>query len=383
MIRTAVTGVGNMGGKYAAMLFGGSVKGLELCALTRIGSCSGDLLKPAVSAGVPVYDSAKELFTAVEEGRLKLDAVIVATPHFSHEECVVRAFRNGLHVLCDKPSGVYSRQARQMEEAADRSRRVYAMVFNQRTLPVYRTLKELVESGRYGALKRVHWAVTDWYRPEAYYRLGSWRATWDKDGGGVLLNQCPHNLDLLQWICGMPARVQGFCKKGLFHDIEVEDAATAYMEWENGATGTFITSTGEAPGVNRLELAMEEALLICENGTIRIGDVSRELGVSEAEYRRTATDPFRKITGDWTELRPEKEEHPYERVLQAFCDEINGTGRSVADGREGRKSLLISNAIYLSSWEKRMVELPRPGSGREREFEEAFEAALKKASRDE
>ena len=376
MIRTAVIGVGNMGSRYASILQSGAVRDMELCALTRVKDAYRDLLEPSLSAGVPVYNSAAELFDAVEGGDVSLDAVIIATPHYAHEESAVRAFDNGLHVLCDKPSGVFSRQARQMEEAADKSGKVYSMVFNQRTLPIYRQLKEIVESGKYGALKRVNWVVTDWYRPQQYYTSGSWRATWDKDGGGVLLNQCPHNLDLLQWICNNPVRVQGFCNEGRFHDIEVEDDVTAYMEWENGATGTFITSTGEAPGVNRLEISLDEALIVCENGTVRIGEVSQEMGCKEAEYRKISIEFFKKIKGTWSEITPEKQEHPYETVLQGFADEITGRGKSIADGREGRKSLLLTNAIYLSSWEKRMVEIPAIGSGAETEFEQKYEEWL-------
>ncbi len=376
MIRTAVIGVGNMGSRYASIIQDGQAKGMELAAITRVRGAYREKLLPSIEKGVPVYESADVLFEDVENGKLKLDAVIIATPHYAHEELAVRAFNNGLHVLCDKPSGVYSRQARLMEEAADRSGKVFSMVFNQRTLPVYMQLKDIVLSGRYGALKRVNWVVTDWYRPEQYYKSSSWHATWDKDGGGVLLNQCPHNLDILQWICGNPVRVQGFCHEGRFHDIEVEDDVTAYLEWENGATGTFITSTGDAPGINRLEISLEEALIVCENGNIRIGELMQEMGGREADYRRESTDYFRKIKGTWTELQTEKEEHPYEKVIQGFADEINGTGKSIADGREGRKSLLLSNAIYLSSWEKRMVDLPVIGSDFELDFEQRFENAL-------
>ncbi len=376
MIRTAVIGVGNMGSRYASIIQDGQAKGMELAAITRVRGAYREKLLPSIEKGVPVYESADVLFEEVENGKLKLDAVIIATPHYAHEELAVRAFNNGLHVLCDKPSGVYSRQARLMEEAADRSGKVFSMVFNQRTLPVYMKLKEIIFSGRYGTLKRVNWIVTDWYRPEQYYKSSSWHATWDKDGGGVLLNQCPHNLDILQWICGNPIRVQGFCHEGRFHDIEVEDDVTAYLEWENGATGTFITSTGDAPGINRLEISLEEALIVCENGNIRIGELMQEMGGREADYRRESTDYFRKIKGTWTELQTEKEEHPYEKVIQGFADEINGTGKSIADGREGRKSLLLSNAIYLSSWEKRMVDLPVIGSDFELDFEQRFENAL-------
>lgn len=376
MIKTAVLGVGNMGSRYASIIQEGDVKGMELSALTRVKGAYRDLLKSSIDSGVPVYESADALFEAVERGALRLNAVIIATPHYAHEELAVRAFKNGLHVLCDKPSGVYSRQARLMEKAADDSGKVFSMVFNQRTLPVYKELKSIVSSGRYGALKRVNWIVTDWYRPEQYYRSSSWHATWDKDGGGVLLNQCPHNLDLLQWICGNPKRVQGFCHEGRFHDIEVEDDVTLYMEWENGATGTFITSTGDAPGINRLEISLEEALVVCEDGGIRIGELSQEMGGKEADYRRGSTDFFRKIKGSWTEIRPEGEAQPYVKVIQSFADEINGEGKSIADGREGRKSLLLSNAAYLSAWDKQMIEIPETGTEAERVFELRFEKEL-------
>jgi len=381
MIRIAVIGVGNMGSKYASILQDGLIEGAELAALTRVRGTYKELLQKSIDGGVPVYESADDLLDAIENKELDADAVIIATPHFAHEAIAVRAFDNGLHVLCDKPSGVYSRQARLMEEAADRSGKVFSMVFNQRTLPVYIGLKEIVQSGRYGALKRVNWVVTDWYRPEQYYKSSSWHATWDKDGGGVLLNQCPHNLDLLQWICGNPKWVQGFCHEGRFHDIEVEDDVTAYFEWKNGATGTFITSTGDAPGINRLEISLEEALIVCENGKLKVGEVAQEMGCKEAEYRKNSTDFFAKIKGTWTETEFESQPQPYVQVIQSFVDEISGRGKSIADGREGRKSLILSNAIYLSSWEREMVELPVIGSDDERSFEMRFEAALGKKTK--
>ena len=376
MIKTAVIGVGNMGSKYASIIQGGMVPEMELAAITRVRGTYREMLLPSIEAGVPVYESADALFDAIEKKELSIDAVVIATPHYAHEEAAVRAFRNGIHVLCDKPSGVYSRQARIMETEAENSGKVFGMVFNQRTLPIHIKLRELVNSGKYGALKRVNWVVTDWYRTEKYYTSSPWRATWEKDGGGVMLNQCPHNLDLLQWICGMPISVQGFCKEGHYHNIQVEDDVTAYFEWENGATGTFITCTGEAPGVNRLEISLEEAMIVCENGKLRVGEVVQEMGCPEAEYRRNSTDYFRKIKGTWTEITPEKEDKPYEKVLQSFADECAGSGKCVAPGSEGRKSLLLSNGIYLSSWEKRMINLPKPGTAEELEFERLFEEQL-------
>ena len=381
-MRTAVIGVGNMGSKYACLIQNGQIKGLKLCALTRVRGVYRDMLGKSLEAGAPVFESAYALFEAVEKGALSLDCVIITTPHYSHESIAVRAFGLGLHVLSDKPAGVYSRQARLMEEAAEKSGRNFAMVFNQRTLPVYRQIRDIVKSGKYGALKRVSWVVTDWYRPEKYYRSSAWHSTWEGEGGGVLLNQCPHNLDLLQWILGMPVRLQGFCREGRYHDIEVEDDVTLYMEWENGASGTFISSTGEAPGINRLEISLEEAMIVCDRGVLKIGELYPELGMKEEEYRKTSDDYFRMIRGTWKEAAlSEEADNPYRIVLQSYADACLGRGSNVANGTEGRKSLLLSNAAYLSSWEGRMVEIPVPGSSAEKEFERSFESWLEKKKR--
>lgn len=380
MIKTAVIGIGNMGSQYASLLQDGKIEGLELSALTRVKKQFEELLSPSLEKGLPLFASADELFAAVEEGRLKIDAVIIATPHYSHEEIAVRAFELGLHVLCEKPAGVYSRQARNMATAADASGKAFSMVFHFRTMELYQRLKELVAGGKYGRLKKMRWLISDWYRSEGYFKASSWHSSWKTDGGGVILNQCPHNLDLLQWICGMPARLQAFCHEGKYHDIEVEDDVTVYMEWADGATGTFVSSTGEAPGVNRLELFMDEALIICENGKLLIGELEGELGMKEAEYRKSSKDFFKPIRGTWKEEDFLEAGDPYQKLLQSFADQCQnpGVGVALADGREGRKNLLLSNAIYLSSWKKKMLELPAAGSKEELKFEKSFEKALKK-----
>ncbi|MCR5304056.1 MAG: Gfo/Idh/MocA family oxidoreductase, partial [Lachnospiraceae bacterium] len=358
MIRTAVIGMGNMGTRYSKYISEGKIEGMELCAITRIREPYRTTLENEINSGLPVYDSADDLFSAVDKGEINPDAVVITTPHYSHSPIAIKAFERGLNVLCDKPSGVYSRQAREMEEKAASSGKVFSMVFHQRTYPVYKKIRELVQSGEYGALKRVNWVVTDWYRPDKYYLSGSWRATWDGEGGGVLINQCPHNLDLLQWIFGVPVSTTGFCIEGHFHNIPVEDDVTAYFKWENGATGVFVTSTGDAPGVNRLEISMEEGMIVCEEGRLSVRELFPELGCREEEYRREAEDFFKKIKGVEKEIEIEDPVSPYEEVLRGFSDECRGKGISPAPGSDGRKSLLISNAIYLSSWEGRSVRIP-------------------------
>ncbi len=372
-IRTAVIGMGNMGSKYAELIAGGKIPGMRLAAVTRVRPERWEKLKGSLPEDFPVYPSADDLYRAVDHGKLKLDAVVIATPHYAHEKQTVDAFSRGINVLCDKPAGVYSRQARQMLEAKKPGLQ-YAFVFHQRTFPMYRKLRELVQSGRYGNVKRVNWVVTDWYRPDAYYRSGSWRATWAQDGGGTLLNQCPHNLDLLQWICGMPARVQAFCHEGKYHPIQVEDEVTAYMEWENGATGIFIASTGEAPGVNRLELSMDNGLIVCEKEALKVC----ELDVPEQKYRRESEDLFGKPGGVWKDVECEPGEAPYEIILRNFAAAVRGEEEPVAPGSQAGDSLRLSNAFYLSSWEKRMVELPQPGTPQEKEFEKRFEEWLER-----
>lgn len=369
MVRVGIIGMGNMGSGYARMIYNGYVPGMEIGAVTRIKPERLEKLPELVEKRVPIYASAEELFNAVESGALKLEAVLIVTPHKAHEEQVKRALKLGLHVLCDKPSGVSVAQARRMNEVAGRHQELmFGMVFNQRMNPTFRKMKEIVESKVYGSLKRVNWVITDWYRPNAYYDSVTWRGTWEGEGGGILLNQCPHNLDLLQWICGMPMSVQAFCKEGKYHDIEVEDEVTAYLEFEGGATGTFYSTTGEAPGINRLEISLEDALLVYEGDVLRVC----ELGFKEAEYRRTATEMFTKLKGTWKEIEILEENTMHVGILNNFVDAIEKGRELVAPGQEGMKSLMLSNAMYLSSWTKRMVELPE-NEKMLQDFEEEFE----------
>ena len=376
-MKTAVIGMGNMGSQYAQMIAEGRIPGMELAAVTRVRKERWENMKDIMPPDLKLYESARALYEAYDKGEAVMDAVIIATPHYVHCEETVQAFDRGIHVLCDKPAGVYSRQARSMSEACRRARReypdlLYGFIFNQRTLPVYQKLREIVRSGRYGGLKRVNWVVTDWYRPNAYYTSNAWRGTWGADGGGVLLNQCPHNLDLLQWICGMPARVRGFCHEGKYHPIEVEDEVTAYMEWDNGATGIFIASTGEAPGINRLELSMDNALVVCENGGIRICALERP----ESEFRLEAQDIYAQPAGMWSDVSCVSEKRAHEKVLEEFA-----RGNMIAPGEEAVNSLLLSNAIYLSSWEKSMTDIPEPESEEVKAFEQRFEKWLKRKIR--
>lgn len=369
-IRTAVIGMGNMGSQYAALLAAGQVPGMELAAVTRVRPEMLAARGLVLPVGLPVYPTADALFAAVDRGELALDAVIIATPHRLHEQQAVDAMQRRLAVLCDKPAGIASAAARRMEQARPAGL-VCGYVFQQRTFPTYRMIRQLVRSGELGKLKRVSWTVTDWYRSNAYYAGSGWRGSWEKDGGGTLLNQCPHNLDMLQWICGMPARTRAFCHNGKYHPIPVEDEATAYLEWPGGATGVFVASTGEAPGVNRLEIALDDGLILCQPDGVRIARLDKP----EMEYRTAPGTGFEKPAAHWEDRPMEKEPEAYRVVLADFAQAV-AAGRPedlLAPWEEGRKSLLLSNAIYLSSWTGQTVEIPAPGSAEESAFERAFE----------
>lgn len=348
-VRIGVIGIGGMGSNHCRQIAEQKIPGMRLTAVADIREIRREWAKENLPAEVHIFETADALMDSGE-----VDAVLIATPHYLHPEIAIAGFRRGLHVISEKPAGVYTKQVREMNGEADKSDVVFALMFNQRTNPLYRKLRELVQSGEYGAMKRVNWIITDWYRTQAYYDSGDWRATWDGEGGGVLLNQCPHQLDLLQWICGMPAKVQAFCHEGKWHHIEVEDDVTAYLEYPNGATGVFITSTGDAPGTNRLEVDLERAKLVCENGKLMM----YEMKENEREFCFSSSVGFANPEGEWKEVDAPGENTQHNGVLAAFADAILHGGELVAKGQEGINGLSLSNAMHLSSWLGHPVELP-------------------------
>lgn len=348
-VRLGIIGIGNMGSGHAHNLIEGEVPEMELAAVADLKAERREWAKQNLPETVQIFEDGDSLIESH-----CCDAVLVAVPHYDHPRFVIKALENGMHAMSEKPAGVYTKQVREMNEAAAKSDKVFAMMFNQRTNHVYRKMKEIVAGGEYGKIKRVNWIITDWYRTQAYYNSGGWRATWAGEGGGVLLNQCPHNLDLLQWICGMPVKVQAFCHNGKWHDIEVEDDVTAYLEFENGATGVFVTTTADAPGTNRFEITLEKAKLVCEEEKLSF----YVLDVNEREHCYTTTEGFKKPDGQYVTLETDGENLQHVGVLRAFAANILRGEPLVARGEEGINGLTLSNAMHLSSWLGRAVEIP-------------------------
>ena len=348
-VRLGIIGIGNMGTGHLKNILEGKVPEMEVTAVADRQEGRRTWAKEHLPESVAVFEEGKDLITAGV-----CDGVLIAVPHYQHPELTIDAMNHGLHVMCEKPAGVYTRQVREMNEAAKKSGKVFGMMFNQRTNCIYRKMHELVTGGKLGAIKRVNWIVTDWYRTQSYYDSGSWRATWAGEGGGVLLNQCPHNMDLLQWICGMPSKVQAFCHNGKWHDIEVEDDVTAYMEYPNGATGVFVTTTADAPGTNRFEITLEMGKLVCGNDKLML----HRLSENERTFCKTAKGGFDTPECTVTEVTTDGENEQHMGVLKAFAGKILHGTPLIAEGVEGINGLTLSNAMHLSSWLKQEVEIP-------------------------
>lgn len=347
--RIGIIGLGNMGFAHANCIFEKRVQGMRLCALCDI---DDGKLERAVTAFGEI--AAFQRYTELIDSGLA-DAVVIATPHPLHAEIAVYAFEHGLHVLTEKPADISVTAAQKMNEAAERSGRVFGIMFNQRTNPLFRRARELVTGGQLGELKRSVWIITNWYRTQSYYDSGDWRATWAGEGGGVLINQAPHNLDLWQWICGMPVGITAFCDTAKYHNIEVEDDVAIFARYANGATGTFLTSTGEFSGTNRLEIAGTLGKIIIEEGRLKFWQFGRN-------EREICFDPGQdpgSVPVTCTEYLPETEETGHLGILQNFADAILQGVPLLASGFEGIRSLSISNAAYLSQWSgNREIPLP-------------------------
>ena len=349
-IKLGIIGLGNMGTGHAGNITNGNCPDITLTAVADINPERITWGKENLNGEITYFDDA----IAMLDSRL-IDACIISVPHYDHPKYAIECMKRGIHVMVEKPAGVYTKQVREMNGEADRHPEVvFGMMFNQRTNCVYRKLHELIHSGEYGQIRRVNWIITAWYRPQFYYDSGNWRATWAGEGGGVLLNQCPHQLDMWQWLCGMPKKVNAHLHYGLWHDVEVEDDATIYMEYENGATGVFVTSTGDAHGTNRLEIQMDKAKLVVENDKL----ILNEYEMTEQEFSKTNTIPFATVKSTVSEPETDGENPQHVGVLNAWADAILRGGKLVADGREGLNGLMLSNAIHLSAFLGKEVEIP-------------------------
>jgi len=350
-VKIAVVGTGLMGKAHIKDI--ASLENAELAAVCDVNQAIADTY--ATEMHVPAYYDFNDLLE-----HETLDALLVSTPHYDHTPISIAALQKGIHVLVEKPIAVHSKDARKMIAAYEDAKLttpnlVFAAMFMQRTYGYWRKIKALIDSGELGKLVRTTWLITDWFRTQSYYNNGGWRATWKGEGGGVLLNQCPHNLDLYQWFVGMPKRVTGFASLGKYHHIEVEDEVTAYFEHENGMVGHFVTTTAESPGTNRLEIVGEQGKLVYENNTLTFYRNQRSM----FEQIEQAAGGFDKVAFMQEDVPFEPQVGPGHRtVIENFADAILHGEKLIAPAAEGINSVVLANAILMSSLDGKTLDLP-------------------------
>jgi predicted dehydrogenase len=350
LVKVGVIGIGNMGSSHVLKLDQGQIEGATLTAICSRNENRIEWVKNHTTGNVQIFQDEETFLN--ESG---IDAVLIATPHYSHPELAKKAFAKGIHVLIEKPAGVYTKSVLEMNEAAKVSGKVFGIMYNQRANPLYQKLRDLIESGELGEIKRTNWIITDSYRPQSYYDSSKWKGTWKGEGGGVLLNQALHQLDIWQWTTGlMPKSIRACASLGKYHDIEVEDDVSAYVEYENGATGVFITSTGEVPGTNRFEIVGDRGKIVVENEKLTFYRLTQ----SEREFNATFTGGFGEPECWKIDIPVKSENGGHVSIIQNWIDTIVKGVPLLAPGEEGVKALEISNAIYLSSWLNETVKFP-------------------------
>lgn len=357
-VRFGIVGIGKQGTFYTKIFtkLKGLVKGAQLTAVCDI---APDRRKWAEEnlKGVKVFENYQDMFASG-----LCDAIMVETPHYFHPEIAMAAMRANLNVLCDKPAGVYTQQVREMNaEAEKHPDLLFGMMFNQRTNPLYIKAKEIIESGKLGNLKRIVWIITNWYRPKAYYAQGGWRGTWWGEGGGVLINQCPHQLDLFTWLAGLPVSVSATTST-VGRAINVENDVTAVCKFENGATGVFITSTHDAPGTNRLEITGDGGKIVIEGGKLKFtqnAEMEPDFSQHNTVFMGKPKTKKYKYSGIGHYLRLFKYPPQHIGIIKNYTDYLlKKTDTFIAPGKEGIIGLTFSNAIHLAGWTHKEVRIP-------------------------
>ena len=338
-VRFGVVGFGNMGSAHCQTLTDGRVK--RAC-LTAVCDIDPEKLKKSqeVYPDVPVFEKAEDMYASG-----LCDAVIIATPHYDHPPLAIKAFEAGLHVICEKPAGVYTAQVQELNEAAKKSGKVFTVDFCVRGNPIYNKVHDIVTSGQLGHIKRVTWMVTDWYRPQTYHDSATWRSSWATEGGGTLINQNPHQLDLWQWMFGMPEKLMADVSFGKYYDIEVDDDVTCIMKYADGMTGVYETSTGETPGTNRLDISADMGRLVVEDGKI----IFTKNEMSEREWNAAGNSEEPEHTVE--EIKPDStEDLMHAGITNNFVEAILDGSDLLVSGFDGINELTLSNAMYLSAW---------------------------------
>jgi predicted dehydrogenase len=364
IMKFGIIGMGNIGRVHADNILNGAVEGAELTALANQPIES---LAPFQEQGIACFADANEL---IDSGRC--EAVIIALPTALHAPIGIRALRAGLHIIMEKPLALHKAEAQRLLAARQSDDQLIALMMNQRTHPVYARIKQWIDEGRVGPLQRISWTMTNWFRPEIYYQSSSWRATWKGEGGGVLMNQCPHNLDILQWLVGMPIELTASCAFGKYHDIEVEDEVFTTFRFKNGARGQFAASTGEAPGVNRLELVGNLGTVISDGTSATLYSASQPVSA----FSRSTLEMFGMPEISETHFKPAETINQHAAILTNFVRTSRGHETLIAPAAEGMNSLELAGAMIYSAWLQQPVSLPLDADAYEKVLQEKISLSI-------
>jgi Predicted dehydrogenases and related proteins len=359
-VRFGILGYGNMGTSHSLWLVGGKVPGAALCAVCDINPARLEVAATNCP-GVALFSDPEEFMASHA-----FDALIIAVPHYDHPRYAIEAMKQGYHVMCEKPAGILPDDIKKMNaEAESHPELSTAMMLNQRINPLYQKVKKLLDDKEIGDIRRVTWHITTWWRTQKYYDSSAWRATWRGEGGGVLVNQAPHQLDLITWLFGTPSMVHAFIKYGSHRAITVDDDVTAYFEWPNGATGTLVTCTFDPLGTDRLEILGNRGKIIIENGstvTVKKQLKSEEQLNAELDFRQVLAlvhgQGSEKLNDEYSFEMPEHWDIQHIDTLINFVENIREGKSLIAPLTEGLHAVEFASGMYLSSWTGKDVALP-------------------------
>lgn len=365
-VKLGIIGLGNIGQQHIKHIQSSAVNNCSIAAVSSRGSS-----ELASQIGARHFTDYRDL---IDSGLC--DGVLIASPTMCHLDMGLYALQKGLHVLMEKPIALSVADGQALVKATGTQQK-FAVMLNQRVAPVFAAMKSIIDKNTLGELQRCQWTMTNWFRPEVYFQVSDWRATWKGEGGGLLVNQCIHNIDIFQWLCGMPISVNGFCSFGKYHDIEVEDEASAFFKYKNGATGIFVGSTGEAPGVNRLDIVGDNGMLSYDGEQLLL----TENTPATSEFNQSTQDMFGQPHAVTRDITPTQTVNQHGVLINNFVNAILNDEPLIAPGAEGLNSLAIANGILWSSWEQGKVCFPLDIEGYQRALDEKLgESKLREKS---
>lgn len=351
MVRTALIGAGTMGKNYLRRVMKGNAPTMTITAVVARRAETQQEVREICGDTVSIFANEDELYAHSD----LFDAVLIVTPHKLHPAMGMNALRHGKHLLLDKPVAESVAACRELLETAGNSGLVFSVVFHQRTYPKYQRIRSMIQNGEIGTVNRILLENSRYFRTPYYHHSGSWRSSWKGEGGGALINQGQHILDIWQWLFGMPEELYAEIGFGKYNDFRVDDEALLTMRYPGGKTGVFILTTGEGSYTEKLEIAGSKGTILLEEEHLTVTTFDQDL----QEYRKNASVNSREnLRSDVREETFETNESCQEAILENFARAIEYGEPLLVDGQDAVNALELTNAAYLSAWKHMPVKLP-------------------------